>query len=59
MDSHWQSNSRQSRTSAEIRLIALSGYSQPPDSASGEGFDHYLVKPVDVDQLLSLLQRLP
>jgi CheY-like chemotaxis protein len=43
----------------EIRLIALSGYSQPADSASGEGFDHYLVKPVDVDQLLSLLQRLP
>ena len=43
----------------DIRLIALSGYSQPPDSASGEDFDHYLVKPVDVDQLLSLLQRLP
>ena len=43
----------------KIRLIALSGYSQPPDSAVGESFDHYLVKPVDVDQLLSLLQRLP
>ena len=42
----------------DIRLIALSGYSQPPDAARGVGFDHYLIKPVDVDQLLSLLQGL-
>jgi len=41
-----------------IQLIALSGYSQPLDTARGDGFDHYLVKPVDVDQLLSLLQAL-
>jgi CheY-like chemotaxis protein len=42
----------------EIRLIALSGYSQPVDAVGGDGFDHYLVKPIDVDQLLSLLQGL-
>jgi CheY-like chemotaxis protein len=41
-----------------IRLIALSGYSRPADTIGEQGFDHYLVKPVDVDQLLSLLQRL-
>jgi len=45
----------------QIRLVALSGYSQSADSwGSREGsFDHYLVKPVDVEQLLSLLQSLP
>jgi CheY-like chemotaxis protein len=44
----------------QIRLVALSGYAQSADTKSSkeEGFDHYLVKPVDVEQLLSLLESL-
>jgi PAS domain S-box-containing protein len=43
---------------ADAILLALSGYAQAHDkqTALGAGFDHYLVKPVDVDQLLTLLQ---
>jgi CheY-like chemotaxis protein len=44
----------------QIRLVALSGYGESVDAASSKqvGFDHYLVKPVDVEQLLSVLQSL-
>jgi signal transduction histidine kinase/ActR/RegA family two-component response regulator len=37
--------------------IAMTGYGQPEDQARGldAGFDHYLVKPVGVDALLSLI----
>jgi CheY-like chemotaxis protein len=37
--------------------IALTGYGQPEDEARGleAGFDHYLVKPVGLDALLSLI----
>jgi len=42
----------------EIRLVGLSGYAQSPTvDPSTSGFDHYLVKPVDVEELLSVLQR--
>jgi CheY-like chemotaxis protein len=44
----------------EIRLVALSGYAQPAgaERSREESFDHYLVKPVDVERLLSVLQSL-
>ena len=44
----------------QIRLVALSGYAQSPDAEGGreDSFDHYLVKPVDVEQLLSVLHSL-
>jgi CheY-like chemotaxis protein len=44
----------------QIRLVALSGYAQSTEveRSREESFDHYLVKPVDVDQLLSVLQSL-
>ena len=44
----------------QIRLVALSGYAQSADAASSqdESFDHYLLKPVDVEQLLSVLESL-
>lgn len=44
----------------QIRLVALSGYAQSSETerSGGVGFDHYLVKPVDVEQLLSVLQSL-
>jgi CheY-like chemotaxis protein len=44
----------------QIRLVALSGYAQAADAehARLKSFDHYLVKPVDVEQLLSVLQSL-
>ncbi len=40
-------------------LIALTGWSQPEDRLRclEAGFDHYLVKPVDFDELQSLLSR--
>ena len=44
----------------EIRLIALSGYgqSQYPRRAREAGFERYLVKPVDLDELLALVREL-
>jgi CheY-like chemotaxis protein len=42
----------------QIRLVGLSGYAQSADPSQEPSFDHYLVKPVDVEQLLSLLQSL-
>jgi PAS domain S-box-containing protein len=41
-------------------LIAISGYGQEQDRvrAYEAGFDHHLVKPVEFDSLLSLLERL-
>ena len=43
----------------DILLLALTGYSAPGDAdlASQHGFDHHLVKPIDVDQLTRLLNE--
>ena len=40
-------------------LIAISGYGQPEDlkRATAAGFDHYLVKPVDLPSLRTLLSQ--
>jgi CheY-like chemotaxis protein len=42
----------------EIRLVALSGYAESTEAerSGNVGFDLYLVKPVDVNQLLTLLR---
>lgn len=44
-------------------LIAITGYGQEQDRAqtASAGFDHHLVKPVDIDQLFAILaeERLP
>jgi PAS domain S-box-containing protein len=42
---------------AKAILIALTGYGQPNDRSMGRtaGFDHYLVKPVDIEKLTQLL----
>jgi PAS domain S-box-containing protein len=41
------------------RLIAITGYGQPGDRARAEaaGFERHLVKPVDVERLISVLHR--
>ena len=41
-------------------LIAISGYGQEQDRVRAQkaGFDHHLVKPVEFDSLLSLLEKL-
>lgn len=43
-----------------VSLVALTGFSQAGDLASSRqaGFDHHLAKPVEVDDLLALLERL-
>jgi PAS domain S-box-containing protein len=43
---------------ADILLIAASGWGQPDDKARSReaGFDHHLVKPVEPEQLLRLLE---
>jgi CheY-like chemotaxis protein len=45
------------RLGAELRLVAMTGYGQPEDRARAEaaGFDDFLVKPVDPEQLSRLL----
>ena len=42
---------------AGLRLIAVTGYGQDADRAraAAAGFDHHLVKPVDLDRLIGLL----
>ncbi len=42
---------------ASVRLIAVTGYSQEADRRQAEavGFDHYLVKPIQIAQLHGLL----
>ena len=44
---------------ARMLLIALTGWGQPDDRlrVSAAGFDHHLLKPVDTDEMLSLLLR--
>jgi two-component system, chemotaxis family, CheB/CheR fusion protein len=45
---------------AAVRLIALTGYGRPGDrvATAEAGFDHHLVKPVDPEELLTLLAQL-
>jgi CheY-like chemotaxis protein len=45
----------------DLTLIALTGWGQDSDRArfASAGFDHHLLKPVDADALLDLLQRAP
>ena len=40
-----------------IRIIAVSGWGEPADRlrSRATGFDHHLVKPVDMDELVGLL----
>ena len=49
---------RGSRAGAGTTLIALSGWGQASDRAlaTAAGFDHHLLKPVDVEQLIALLR---
>jgi CheY-like chemotaxis protein len=41
-------------------IVALTGYGQDEDRrrAAAAGFDHHLVKPVDAQDLLQLIQSL-
>lgn len=41
----------------DMRLIAMTGWNRPEDrtAASVAGFDHFLAKPVNLDELFSLL----
>lgn len=45
----------------DLRLIALTGWGQDSDRArfASAGFDHHLLKPVDPDALLDLVQQAP
>jgi len=44
----------------QIRVVAVSGYAQPPGMTSTDlpGFDEHLIKPVDVEHLLTVLRQL-
>ncbi len=51
---------RRNPVHADMFLIAISGYGRPTDRAQGHdaGFDEHLIKPVDSDQLMSVLETL-
>ncbi|MEP6652184.1 MAG: chemotaxis protein CheB [Myxococcales bacterium] len=51
---------RRTRKHGDLCLIALTGYGQPSDHSLGveAGFDAHLVKPVQAEQLLTLLNKL-
>ena len=43
----------------DVHLVALSGYEHSLCAqGSGSAFEHYLVKPVEIDELLAVLSRL-
>jgi two-component system, chemotaxis family, CheB/CheR fusion protein len=46
---------------AHVTLIALTGYGQPADLLKSKeaGFDHHLVKPIQIDRLLDIFADLP
>jgi signal transduction histidine kinase len=46
---------------AQATLVAVTGYGRREDreQATLAGFDHYFVKPVDIDKLLALIATLP
>lgn len=48
---------RESATTRDTMLIAITGYGQPGDQlrSAEVGFDHHLVKPVDIEALTRLL----
>jgi signal transduction histidine kinase/ActR/RegA family two-component response regulator len=48
------------RLGETVRLVAVTGYGQPEDRARAEeaGFDAHLVKPVDLDELRAVIERL-
>lgn len=50
---------RADRATSRAKLIAITGYGQPADTdqAREAGFDGYLVKPVDLDQLHDRIQE--
>jgi signal transduction histidine kinase/CheY-like chemotaxis protein len=50
---------RQEPWATALQLIALTGWGQDDDrrSALEAGFDHHLTKPIDTDQLLTLIAR--
>ena len=49
---------RASERSRHVRLVALSGYAQPGDKqrAKDSGFDAHLVKPVEIEELLRMVE---
>jgi len=49
---------RQEFTSAELMLVALSGYSRSRSAAQADSFDHYLIKPVGREEIAKLLNGL-
>lgn len=51
---------RRDPTLKHLMLVALTGYGQPEDAAEAlaAGFDYHLVKPVDLDALGRLVERL-
>ena len=48
---------RTNKQTADCRLIALTGYGQSRDRTRSEegGFEHHLVKPVDLDELTEMV----
>jgi signal transduction histidine kinase/ActR/RegA family two-component response regulator len=52
---------RAAPSGADLYLVALTGYGQPEDRRRGveAGFDDYVVKPIDVDDLRAVLARVP
>ena len=52
---------RMSERLRDATLIGLSGYGHEEDRrrARDAGFDHYLVKPIDVTELMNIIDALP
>jgi CheY-like chemotaxis protein len=49
---------RETNGFGSVKFIAVSGYRQPADQRTRE-FDHYLEKPLNMDQLTALFEFSP
>jgi signal transduction histidine kinase/ActR/RegA family two-component response regulator len=59
MDGYQLARSLRQQHGSAATLIAASGYGQPQDRSRGAaaGFDHYLVKPVNVGEVIAILDE--
>jgi two-component system, sensor histidine kinase len=59
-DAHGGNLLRSLRRMADTKAVALTGFALPQDVAEGkeDGFDEYLLKPVMVDDILGMLDRM-
>jgi CheY-like chemotaxis protein len=60
MDGYEVAEQLRQRSDGSLKLIAVTGYGQPEDvrRAMQAGFDHHLVKPVQIDKISAIFKKM-